>query len=335
MKPTTVALLGLRDTGKELLAAILADGRLSLVAVADSDGETVRRHTDGTDLRAYTDFRSLVTEASRAGLDALFVAVAPHQSIEYVRLAAARGVAVFHESPPARTVSEAAGLAEAFRVAGKPLVVSRPWLVEPVLGPLRQPADVIDRVCAAAVSVRVSGTSAGWHGDKARAGGGVLLHGAYECLDMLVHIMGMPKAVVAHRILAGPPGVARNYDTEDVMQLLLTFTEDRSAVFTASREAVEPGSRVLLLGLAGSIELRDDELVIRRHGGEQHVTRPLPPGPRSAPAVGAFSAALASDCAQTATTIEAHLHTLATIEAAYLSAKTGAAESPENFLKRS
>ena len=92
--------------------------------------------------------------------------------------------------------------------------------------------------------------------------------------------------------------------------------------------------RVLLLGLAGSIELRDEALVIRRRGTEDHIRRPLPPGPRSAPAVEAFGAALTGNRNQAVTTIEAHLHTLATVEAAYLSAKTGAAESPESFLKR-
>ena len=96
--------------------------------------------------------------------------------------------------------------------------------------------------------MRTADGSTGWRGDSLRAGGGILLNGAYQQVDMLVHLMGMPIFVDAQCCTAVAPGKACNYDTEDAAQLAMRFTGERIASLTASLTASEPFWKVTLIG---------------------------------------------------------------------------------------
>ncbi len=106
MSRLKVALLGLAGVGEEYLAAIRANDRFELVAIADTDAELLRRRTQAGGERGYEDYRSLVVASDRASLDLLFVALEPHQSLEFIEMAAERGISVFCTAPFSRTVLE-------------------------------------------------------------------------------------------------------------------------------------------------------------------------------------------------------------------------------------
>ena len=114
MKRLKVALIGLAGVGSDYLAAIRSSERFELVAVADSNPEVLRRRAEELPSRSYEDYRSLIVETAHNGLDLLFIALEPFQSIEFVELAAARGIGVFHKAPCARSVDEAGRLARRF-----------------------------------------------------------------------------------------------------------------------------------------------------------------------------------------------------------------------------
>lgn len=331
MKRLKVALMGLAGVGADYLAAIRSDEQFELVAVADTDSEVLRRHTDTVAVGVFEDYRSLIVETAHSGLDLLLVALEPFQSTEFVQMAAARGIGVFHKAPCARNVREAQRLVDQFARSERPLVVSRPWQFEPAYAALNRLTEFTGHVYAATASVQTGDTPVGWRGDLVRAGGGVLLNGAYEAVDMLVHLLGIPERVYAQCSAAVAPGAPRKYDTEDTAMVLLGFGQERTACVTVLRGVAEPSWEVAFVGIEGTVEVRADGLtIIPRDGNlvEYHGARTSSP---VAHAISAFGASRLSGALPLKSKAEEHLPTLAVIEAAYLSARTGAPESPSRF----
>ena len=332
MKRLKVALMGLSGVGAEYLATIESCEELHLTAVADTDPKLLQRHAESSGVRTYEDYRSLVVETARAGVDLLVVALQPFESIEYVEMAATQGIAVFHKAPFARHTREAQRLVRRFAEHRCPLVVSRTCQLEPAFAPLRDLCQGNEHVHAATAEVKTTDSSAGWRGDATRAGGGVLLNGAYEVVDLLVAVFGMPETVYAQCANAGAPGTPRKYDTEDVAIMSLSFSKERIACVTAMRNAAESAWHVTLLGATQTLELAGDHLTVTdREGGltERHTVWTKH---QAVHALRAFAEAGADNDPVASSRAEEHLPTMAVIEAAYLSAKTGERESPGRLL---
>lgn len=324
--------MGLAGVGADYLAAIRSDDQFDLVALADTDPQVLRRHSEGTPVRAYEDYRSLIVETAHSGLDLLFVTLEPFQSLEFVDMAAARGIGVFHKAPLARNVGEAQRLVRRFAESECPLVVSRPWQFEPAFSRLEPLTELAGHVYAVSAVAATADSPLGWRGDSVRAGGGVLLNGAYEPLDILVHLLGLPEMVYAQCGLAVPPGTPRNYDTEDAAIVSLRFRGGQIGSVTAVRGAAEASWHIILTGADRTVELRPDRIMVSPHRGGIAECHTVQTGIRVAPAVSAFGAARLCGAAMSASAARQHLPTMALIEAAYLSAKTGAPESPERFI---
>jgi len=331
LKRLKVALMGLSGVGADYLTAIRSDDRFDLVAVADTDSEILRRQAEVLPYRPYEDYRSLIVETAHSGLDLLFVALAPFQSIEFVELAAARGIGVFHKAPCARTVDEAGRLVRWFANGRCPLVVSREWQFEPACAVLDPLPEIAGYVYAAIAHVRTADAPVRWRGDSVRAGGGVLLNGAYEAVDMLIHLLGLPETVHARCGLAIAPPAPRKYDTEDVAVVSLDFGSGRIAGVTTMRGATKPSWSVTFLGVESTVEVRADGMTITpRDGGpvEHYAVQSTNP---AAHAISAFGASRLSGAERFESTAREHIATMAAIEAAYLSARTGAPEAPARF----
>lgn len=331
MKRLKVALMGLTDAGADYLSAICSDDQFDLVAVADTDAEALRRCAETTPARAYDDYRSLIVETAQAGLDLLFVALEPFQSIEFVQMAADRGIGIFHKGPFARNMREAQQLVRRFEEVQCPLVIARAWPFEPTLAAINRLGELAGHVYAVTAFVQSSEGPVGWRGDSLRAGGGVLLNGAYEVTDMLIHLFGPPQSVYARCSSAAAPGTPRKYDTEDVATVTLTFGQERIACVTAVRGSPEPRWSVVFIGTEGTMEARGDGMVITPRDGHPLKRRAVRSRPPTAQAIGAFGEARRSGAQPLSSTGQEHLVTMAAIEAAYLSARTGAVESPSRF----
>lgn len=332
MERLKAALMGLTDTGWNYLSAAVDDPRIDLVAVADTDPKRLRTRTDAGSVRVYDDCRSLIVETARLGFDVLLVALEPFESIEFVELAADRGVAVFHKPPPARSTRELGHLIERFDAHGCPLIVSRRWQSEPAFAPLLGLTEIANRIHAATADVQTTEIPQGWRGNAAQAGGGVLLNGAYVAIDVLTCVLGLPETVYARCASAAPSTGTRSYDTEDAAVVSLSFGHDRIASVTARRGARESTWRVTFVTDDRTVETGPDSVTVTPHSG-MGIERTTVQTPNSAaPGIGAFATAQLSEDKKFQSTAKDHLATLAVIEAAYLSAKTGQPESPARLL---
>ena len=126
-------------------------------------------------------------------------------------------------------------LVERFETAGRPLVVARWWQHDPAMRNHVLNGTITADAFAVSIVLATADRPAGWRADRGRAGGGVLLNGAYGHVDLLVHLLGTPESVYAqtHR-LDFLPG-ASVYDTEDVAHVVLRFEGGRGAVLSAWR----------------------------------------------------------------------------------------------------
>ena len=328
MKRLKAALNGLSGVGGDYLDALRADDQFELVAVGDGDRDVLRRCAGGLSARAFEDHRSLVVESAHEGIDVLFVAAEPFQSREFVELALSRGIAVFHKAPPARTADDAMRLADAADRGRCPMIVQRNWAFDPALTRLHRLEETAGRVHAIHAEVRSADRPEGWRADAAKAGGGVLLNGAYEIVDLIVSLCGTARSVFARRGRGAFPELSPKYDTEDAAHLSLTLTGGAIGCVTAVRGAPNPGWRVTFDGDLAAVTLSDKGLRITPRDGDREEFVPMPAGNRAASAIGAFGAARLAGVRDLPSTIRHHLPALAVMDAAYLSAKTGVPEAP-------
>lgn len=323
MDPVKVAVVGLSPTGERYLKILHQSEGFEVCAVADADAANRRRLDPGGRYRVYEDCRSLVLETSRAGLDVMVVALEPYQTRDILPLAADQGIAVFHSAPFARTVREGRQIVERFEGRGVPLVVAREWSHH---GLPRAGSDFLnhpDHIYTVIADIEVACNALGWRGDAARAGGGVLLNGAYEVVDWLVAGLGLPEAVYAVCGFAQVPGTTRSYDTEDHVAMVLRLSGDRSVTLTVRRSERTNDRRITVVGTNGTLihtgnvpgQAADDQME-----ADADVELLTQVGAVAVPGTDKPSAA------------REHLSALAVIEAAYLSARTGSPEVPSRFL---
>jgi len=327
-----VALVGLVGEGADFLSVIRSDERFELVAVGDRDPEQLRSVGEELQVRGFEDYRSLIVESAHAGLDVVFVALEPFESLGLVELAAQRDVGVFHKAPVARNVREMRGLMERFEKNRYPLVVSRSWLFEPAFSALCSLGESSSRIYGTAATSLTTETPTGWRGDSVRAGGGTLLNGAYAVVDMLVRLLGLPEAVYAQCTMRPASGFTGKYDTEDVAILSLNFGEGKAGSVVARRGAAHRSWAVTLFGSENCFEVTPKSLTVTPCDGtpvQRYVVESDCP---VASAIRAYGASCTSGDVPFESTIDQHLATVATIECAYLSARTGAPESPSRLL---
>ncbi|MFQ6048293.1 MAG: Gfo/Idh/MocA family protein [Phycisphaerae bacterium] len=330
MQPFRASLMGLAEAGRQVLEALLASPEIELVAVADRNAELLAGVLNEHRLAGYDDYRSLVVEP-RA--DVVFVTTPPYAANEHIKLAAGRGLHVWRLAPVARSFEQASALVQAFQRAGTILRIGTRWRLAPAYTTLMTRRHELGNVFLARVAmITALPHELGWRGDSARAGGGVLLNHAFEAVDAVLWFLGLPDDVVATCSYVARAQNTQSYDTEDTAVVLLRYAR-ASAVITASWLSGPAEQSFKLYGSQGSATIQSGELVLHDAGGATQVISPtLPANPFQAE-VQAMVRAVSTGQPPEPATIRQQLQTVAVIEAAYLSARTGQPESPAALLR--
>lgn len=327
MEPLKVGLIGLGRGGLQLAKALHASAWCRLVAVASVHSKRIELFQEKyPGIAAHNDFRSLIVSSP---LDALFVAVPPYLRATYLPMAAERKIPVYTLLPAARRFDEALAMLEPFEAAGCPLVVSRAWGIEPAMHPDALGIEQAGKFFLARANVTLClEENFDWRGDSQRAGGGVLLYGAYELIDVLIQAMGMPSSVYAVCAGISRPGTHFPYDTEDTAAVVCRYTNGAVATINASWTTGPADWSIDLYGTTGSVHVNATTTYLRDRSGEQELARHERPANTLAVQVEEFLSTLRSNPRNLKGTLRQHLPAVATIQAAYLSARTGQPESP-------
>lgn len=322
-----VGLMGLGQGGHLVAEALLSSSWCQLVAVASRKSHRIDRFVEKhPDIAAYDDYRSLIVENP---LDALFVAVPPFLRVKYLPLAAEHRCPVWLLPPVARRFDEAAEIAVRFEESSCPAVVGRSWAAEPAMQPDALQLDRLGRFFFAGGTVTTCAEEdLDWRGDSVRAGGGVLLDRGYELVDMMVSIMGLPATVYAAGRGVSRPGTRFPYDTEDTAAIVCQFSNGAVAAINACWTSGPDRCEIEFFGTNGTVRIDSRRVVTRDRTGERILADlPRAANPLSA-SIEQFLSAVKSNPDKVRSSARDHLATIAVVQAAYLSARTGQPESP-------
>lgn len=326
MEPMKVGLMGLGRGGRSVADALIASSWCKLVAVASLQSKRVEQFTEAhPGIAAHNDLRSLIVASP---LDALFVAVPPFLRTAYLPFAAERHIPVFMLTPAGRTFAEALTLTEQFEVAQCPIVVTRSWGIEPALHDDVIQVDRLGRLFLAhGTTMLCLEENFDWRGDAQRAGGGVLLYSAYGLIDVLVQAIGLPSSVYATTAMVSRPGTRFAYDTEDTATAVFRYANGAMATVSACWTASPPTWLIDLKGTQQSLHIDEQWVTLCDREGNELSRLDRPANPLAAQ-IDEFLGTLRSNPRQLPSTLRQHLPTMAVIQAAYLSARTGQPESP-------
>jgi predicted dehydrogenase len=170
-----------------------------------------------------------------------------------------------------------------------------------------------------------------WRGDKESAGGGVLLNEGYPLVDTVIHWLGPPAEVFAVTAQASLPRTRYTYDTEDTAVVVLKYAGGAIATFTCCWTSGPSWRELTLRTGEGTIRIDPARISIMDRDGKPLCT-PFDRAPNvySQP-IRAFVDNLATPPNRMKSRARDHLWTMAVLEAAYLSARTGEAESPSKW----
>lgn len=326
MSQLKVGLLGLGRGGRRVAEVLLDSSWCKLIAVGSSQPWRTEQFTkEHSDVNAYDDLRSLIVGNP---LDALFVASPPYLRPKYLALAAERRIPVWMLTPPARRFDEAIQITQMAERADSPIAVSRAFGIEPALQRETLGLEQIGRLFLARVEIMWCETSdLDWRADSQNAGGGVLLDRAYPAIDTLVALMGLPHTVYARMASAAPPWRRNPSDTEDIAVVVCQFGQGAVATINACWTAGPTTESIMVHGVGGSLQITAQEVVIRDINGERELHRQSRSPNLLRPQIEDFLSELASSPHRLRSLVRQHLSSMAVMEAAYLSARTGQPES--------
>lgn len=320
-------LVGLAQDGQFILNALRGIGCIDLVAVAGSQCE---KHAADLGVTGYHDPRSLVVQHD---LELVLVAAPIHTTQETMLAAAKRGLPVWRWPPIGRTAEEAGEIVHAFESGNTPLALGEKWQLRAarsLFDTHREAAGLPSLIIVR--DLRDDPRHDTWQGDLARSGGGALLHVGCDAVRLVAAVVGLPATVFCETGRTGTPGLPFTYDTEDTAVVTLAYENGALTSLVIGRTHVEADVDLLIKAAGATVRCNADSITLDLVAGPSH-SAPIESSPASVERqIEAFAHAVAVGDAPPADS-EVILSAHAIIDAAYLSARTGDAESPGPFLE--
>ncbi len=330
------AVLGLNDEGLLLLEAVSQTQLFRIQAVADKDTAVAETASKKYGCAHYDDYRQLLTTTE---LDCLIVAAGLYSCHEQLRMAMKKKLHILKAVPAGRNFQEAAGYVDIaqqenvrFAIAntkrfGQSYNVFRDFLQEQ----LNEQILVLTGVCNFGDCARPA-----WQSDPKLAGGGVLLRDCYEIIDQIVYNFSLPQQIYAVNSSMAEDKKHRQYLTEDTAIVTMKFNDMLTGNIVASRLSGPKQELLKLYGKNRILTVTDDEFVISTSSGNVIKRRLFKDNRlrRCKQMVENFALSiLQPDKNKLRSSAKDNLGTMAVIEAAYLSARTGMPEQLSRILE--
>jgi predicted dehydrogenase len=334
-----IAAIGLTESARGLLDIAFDSGVYDIVAVADTRQEHLEVCRRRFECPVFTDYRQLIiaTDANY-----LLFGEPTHQSIDFIQLALQEGFHVLKMLPPALNFTQ---LTELYRLAKK----KERLFVTMQEGRFRLPFEhirnhltseednqswhLVSAVCH--VPMDEPEADMRWLTDPNMAGGGVLLHNCYDLIDELLLCFGLPQKVYALTINQAPDRQQRMSLTEDTAIVTMQFTDALIAQICASRTLGPARRHLRVHGNEQHLTATEEEVVLYTNDGILQEQKTYTADAVSSRKRMMENLANFSLSPKTCKLYPAHgfdLYTMAVIDAAYLSTRTGMAENPSRIL---
>lgn len=338
MDKLKTAILGLCETGIELLEAASQSRFFEITAVADIDPEVAEKTADRYGCSWFDDYRRFVIQNQ---LDLLVVAAPMHQCDEYVRAAMKKKFHILKLLPPAVNFEELAELVRLSRKESVRFAVAKSSRFSPAYCAMREfilsegaeNFHLVTAICN--IPDQLDEAQERWHFDPELAGGGVLLYNCYEIIDQIILNFGIPQQVYSLSTNYAPDKQQRLSLTEDTSVVTMKFSDTLAGTLVASRIFGPYEQMLRVHGKEQYLTVRDGVFTVcdnqgnvlkklkSKSGGDESMTKMLESialnilDPEKNKASGDENA---------------DLNNMAVIESAYLSARTAMPEEPGRIL---
>jgi predicted dehydrogenase len=337
-----IACIGLTDEALGFVDVGLDSGLYAVAAVADQRAERAEMMARKYECPMFTDYRQLIVQTEG---DFLIFGDPAHQCLEFMRLGLAEGFHVLKTPPPTLNFEQ---LAELYRLARRQQRLfltlqngrfSRPFssIRDHLLQSKKeddQSWHLVSAVCH--IPLGELAPEMRWLHDPNMAGGGVLLQTCYDLIDELLLCFGLPQKVYALMINQAPDRQQRMSLTEDTAVVAMQFTDTLIAQICASRTLGPARRHLRIHGNQQHLTATLEEVVLYDNDGTLLEKQDYPADEE--PSRERLMENLARSILEPSENelYPDHgfdLNTVAVIEAAYLSSRTGMAEDPSRILQ--
>lgn len=331
------AVLGLKDGGDSLLSIAAASQYFDIIAVGEKETDLAQQTAKQYGCAAFDDYRQLVIQNE---LDCLLVAAGMYSCEQHLGSAIKKKFNVFKLKPLARNFEEASELVRLAEAEGVRVVVGIPLRFSEGFNQLRSLIDngTIEQVSLVTVCCEYRREHRpAWHFDPALAGGGVLLRESYEIIDLLLRSFGVPEQVYSLLTNTAADRQQRHALTEDSAVVAMRYGSDLCLNLVATRAAGPQAvtESVCCFSKDKLLVLGTDKMRIEDRSGRKLKQKRFTydEGAAMKQALENFALSIL-DPQQNPLSCSAkeQLQTMAVIEAAYLSSRTGMPEQPRRLL---
>lgn len=339
-EPLAVAAIGLTPLTETLLEIAWENPRLKIVAVGDKDAACAEATARKYECDAFTDYRQLVVQNQA---DLLITGAPPHQTVEHLRQALQKKTHILATCPWAVNFEMGAEFIRLARHEGVVFATTQSGrfsrAFEHIMTFLHNSVDqsntihLVTAVCH--IPVGAIEPSQRWLYDPQLAGGGVLMQNCYNLIDELTLCFGLPQRVYTLTQSQAPDRQQRLSLTEDTAVVSMLFSDTLTAQVCASRTLGPARRHLRIHGKDLHLTATPEEVVVCDNAGAELEKA-------------AYKDDLYPSLQRLMDNLIAHLisptqtelypefgmdlNTLAVIEAAYLSARTGMPEEPSRIL---
>lgn len=247
----------------------LALPTVDLIAAADINTTLGRQRADELSCAFYEDYRQMLAEIQP---DVVVILTPPFLHASMTRESLQAGCHVLVEKPMAIQVAEADEMLETahrcnrllgvvFQQRYRPeIVAARKLLREGFLGQ-------IQRVELTAVWTRPTFyyQMAPWRATWSGEGGGIVTNQASHNLDLLCHLFGSPR-----RIVAWTRNLLHRIETEDTVQAMLEWPDGALGMIHISAAEADDPERLKIIGTRGSLEIGRGKLLAQTLDLDMH-----------------------------------------------------------------
>ena len=337
------ACLGLGRRAGELLSLACSTELYEIISIADSSLSLAEQTAQKYNCTAFDDYRQFVLQND---IDVLIVAEPLYKCAEFIRTAINKKCHILKLIPTAANFEQAAELINLSEKNNVKYITATPSRFAPGFEQLSDYLRTIDRkqyyfinVCASLGSDFFQPVASYTQADRKLSGGGVLLNDCFELLSLIIENFSLPQQIYALLTNQSHDKMAKQYLGEDTVTASLTFSDGLIGTFLAAQHTGSAAAAPLkIYGAEQNIIATPNRLAVYNASDSIIAEHKYPLKPEKCITemfIDTGRALLEPEKYKLRNSPRLDLATMALIEAAYLSAKTGTPESPRKFFEMS
>ena len=334
MKPYRTAIVGLGIHGAALLESLSKNVRFDLCGVSDKSRSKCEDIKSSFDIKTYDDSRQLILNEKP---EIVILMVPNYLAHEAIQTAAGIKCNIFKKAPLARDISEAQKWMAISKKGKVTLALSCPNRTHPISKKIKDSIHdhKIGKVYLSTINYFTQFKDVlDWRGEPKLSGGGVLLEGAYDKVDLIKETLGLPNRIFAIKNDLCKKNSLPPYLTEDSFTVTMEYNDNVMANICCGWMAGTESLNISFYGTEGSIHATENSfrLLDRNNQEIENISAEADETELTVGQLENFADHLENTDLILDCNAQSFIETLAMINTAYLSTVTKSPEEPTKLL---